>query len=49
MPDVEITAEVFRRVIEQGANTGQWRTLRQLRADGGYEAKGGKPEQEALF
>ena len=49
MPDVEITAEVFRRVVEHGASTGRWHTLRQLRTDGGYPAKGGKPEQEALF
>jgi DNA polymerase III subunit epsilon len=49
MPDVEVTAEVFRRIVEHGASTGRWRTLRQLRADGGYAAKGGKPEQEALF
>lgn len=49
MPDVEVTAEVFRRVLEHGAASGRWRTLRQLRSDGGYPAKGGKPEQEALF
>jgi DNA polymerase-3 subunit epsilon len=49
MPDVEITAEVFRRIIEHGASSGRWRSLRQLRADGGYPAKGGKPEQQALF
>lgn len=49
MPDVELTAEVFRRVVDHGATTGRWRTLRQLRADGGYQAKAGRPEQQALF
>ena len=49
MPDVEVTAEVFRRIVDQGAANGRWRTLRQLRADGGFPAKGGKPEQDALF
>jgi len=49
MPDVEITAEVFRRVVEEGVRSGRWRTLRQLREDGLYQAKGGRPEQEALF
>jgi DNA polymerase III subunit epsilon len=49
LPDVEITVEVFRRLITEGARAGRWRTLRQVREHGLYEAKGGKPEQEALF
>jgi DNA polymerase III subunit epsilon len=49
MPDVEVTSEVFRRVVERGASTGRWRSLRQLRVDAGYAARGGKPEQQALF
>lgn len=49
MPDVELTAEVFRRLIDHGATAGHWRTLRQLRADGGYQAKAGRPGQQALF
>ncbi len=49
LPDVEITVEVFRHLLAEGARSGRWRTLRQLREDGLYQAKGGKPEQEALF
>lgn len=49
MPDVELTAEVFRRITDHGAATGRWRTLRQLRTDGGYQAKSSRPEQQALF
>lgn len=49
MPDVEITAEVFRRIVADAASSGRWHTLRQLRTHGGYPAKGGKPEQQALF
>jgi DNA polymerase III subunit epsilon len=49
LPDVEITVEVFTRLIDEGANAGRWRTLRQIREAGLYEAKGGRPEQEALF
>ncbi|MDQ7904691.1 3'-5' exonuclease [Phytohabitans sp. ZYX-F-186] len=49
MPDVEATAEVFRRILQHAATTSRWRTLRQLRADAGVDAKGGKPEQGALF
>lgn len=48
-PDVEATAETFRRVIDRGSTTGRWRALGQLRADGGYPAKGKRREQEALF
>jgi DNA polymerase III epsilon subunit-like protein len=48
-PDVEVTAQVFRRIVEDGAAGGRWRTLRQLRDVGLYAAKGGKPGQEALF
>ncbi|MEV7227235.1 3'-5' exonuclease [Polymorphospora sp. NPDC051019] len=49
MPDVEVTAQVFRQIVAHGASTGHWRTLRQLREIGGYPAKGSKPEQETLF
>jgi hypothetical protein len=49
MPDVEVTSEVLRRIVDHGAATGRWRTMRQLRTGGGYPAKGGKPEQESLF
>ncbi len=49
LPDVEITVEVFRQLITEGDRAGRWRTLRQVREHGLYEAKGGKPEQETLF
>jgi DNA polymerase III epsilon subunit-like protein len=49
LPDVEITVEVFTRLIEVGARTSRWRTLRQIRDAGLFQAKGGRPEQEALF
>jgi DNA polymerase III epsilon subunit-like protein len=49
LPDVEVTAEVFGRLIADGADRGRWRTLRQLRDDGLYEAKAGKPDQQSLF
>ncbi len=49
LADVEITVEVFRRLIAEGDHAGRWSTLRQVREHGLYEAKGGKPEQEALF
>jgi DNA polymerase III epsilon subunit-like protein len=49
LPDVEITVEVFTRIIEQGSQAGRWRTLRQIRDHALFPAKGGKPEQDALF
>jgi DNA polymerase III subunit epsilon len=49
LPDVEITVKVFTRLITEGARSGRWRTLRQIREDGLYQAKGSQPEQEALF
>jgi len=49
LPDVEITVKVFTRLIAEGGRLGRWRTLRQLREDGLYQARGGKPEQEILF
>jgi DNA polymerase III subunit epsilon len=49
MPDVEITVAVFSRILAEGASTGRWRTLRQVREDGLYGARAGRPEQEALF
>ncbi|ROO51622.1 DNA polymerase-3 subunit epsilon/exodeoxyribonuclease X [Micromonospora sp. Llam0] len=49
MPDVVVTADVFRRVVADGVRTGKWRSLRELRAVGGYQSRGGRPEQAALF
>lgn len=49
LPDVEITVDVFSRMLAHGADTGRWRTLRQIREHGLYPAKAGKPEQETLF
>jgi len=49
LPDVMVTADVLRRMVEHGASTRRWRTLRDLRADGGYPAKASRPQQESLF
>jgi DNA polymerase III alpha subunit (gram-positive type) len=49
MPDVESTADVFRRIVKDGTADGRWRTMRQLREAGLFAAKSGKPEQQTLF
>lgn len=49
LPDTMVTAELFQRLIDQGAQAGLWDTLRQIRKAGGYEARAAKPRQEALF
>ena len=43
------TAQIFLRLIEEGAQAGLWGTLRQIRKTGGYKAKAAMPRQEALF
>jgi DNA polymerase III subunit epsilon len=49
MPDVEITATLFARILADGPATGKWRTLADLRRAGGYRAKAALPVQESLF
>ncbi|MGW5927709.1 3'-5' exonuclease [Streptomyces anulatus] len=53
MPDVEVTAQVLARLFDEGCADGQWRTLLELDAAAGLQAK--RPptvpeaEQGALF
>lgn len=49
MPDVEVTANLFIRIVEDGARAGMWRTLHELRAVGGFAARAGQSLQESLF
>jgi DNA polymerase III epsilon subunit-like protein len=49
MPDVEVTAELFIRLIHAGSITGKWRTLNDLTATAGVVAKATLPRQDALF
>lgn len=49
MPDVEATAQLFRRIITDAEHTQRWASLRALRGDAGYPAKANKPEQTSLF
>jgi DNA polymerase-3 subunit epsilon len=49
MPDVELTAALFARILTDGPATGKWRTLADLRRAGGYQAKAALPVQESLF
>jgi DNA polymerase III epsilon subunit-like protein len=49
MPDVEVTATLFNRILADGAATGKWRTVADLRRAGGYQPKAARPVQEALF
>lgn len=39
MPDVEVTAEVFRRLLEEGAAAGHWSTLLELDAAAGLHPR----------
>ncbi len=45
MPDVEVTAQLFIRLIARGP----WSTLSDLRSDGGFTARANRPHQESLF
>jgi len=47
MADVEATAEVFTRLLEAGSAAGLWRTLRDLTARAGLQAKTAKPAKPA--
>ncbi|MFF8815752.1 3'-5' exonuclease [Streptomyces pactum] len=53
MPDVEATAEVFRRLLKEGAQAGHWRSLLELDAAAGLQPRPrpprGTPVQGALF
>jgi DNA polymerase-3 subunit epsilon len=49
MPDVEVTARLFTRLITAADGTHRWRSLRELRSAAGYHAKAGQPEQASLF
>lgn len=49
MPDVEVTAQAFGRIVHHGVRAGHWSTLRQLRQIGGADAKATQPQQDTLF
>jgi len=49
LPDVEITVQVFARLVADTARAGVWTTLAHLRRIGGYEPKAARPRQELLF
>jgi len=49
MPDVEVTATLFTRILADGTASGKWQTLADLRRIGGYQPKATRPVQEALF
>lgn len=53
MPDVEVTAQVLTRLLEEGCVGGRWRTLLELDATAGLQPKqppsGTEAEQSALF
>ncbi len=49
LPDTQVTVQLFRRLIDEGAQAGLWDTLRQVRKAGGYEARATRPRQETLF
>jgi DNA polymerase III epsilon subunit-like protein len=49
LPDVEITVQLFARLVVDSAHAGLWTTLAHLRRIGGYEPKAARPRQEVLF
>jgi DNA polymerase-3 subunit epsilon len=49
LPDTQLTVQLFRRLVSDGAQAGLWETLPQVRKTGGYQAKATRPRQEALF
>jgi DNA polymerase III epsilon subunit-like protein len=49
MPDAEVTVELLRRLLGDGARAGLWATLHQVRKVAGLEPKGAWPHQETLF
>jgi len=49
MPDVELTAAAFPRILTDGGAAGRWHRLADLRRIGGYQHKASRPQQESLF
>ncbi len=49
LPDTQLTAQLFVRLLSEGARIGVWSTLRQIRKAGGCKARAAMPRQEALF
>jgi hypothetical protein len=49
MPDVEVTAAAFSRILADGATTDRWHRLADLRRIGGYQPKASRLMQESLF
>ena len=47
--DVQVTIQVFAKLLRDGARKRKLRTLRDLRAVSGYQAKAAIPEQASLF
>jgi DNA polymerase III subunit epsilon len=49
LPDVELTAAVFGRLLIDGAAARLWRSLRQVTQVGRYPARAAQPQQPTLF
>ncbi len=49
MPDVEVTATLFTRILADGITRNAWRTLADLRRLGGFQPRATRPIQDALF
>lgn len=49
LPDTEVTAELFRRLLHTATAKGLWTSLRDIRKAGGYDAKAAAPSQLSLF
>jgi DNA polymerase-3 subunit epsilon len=49
MPDVEVTATLFTRILADGMTRDTWRTLADMRRVGGFQPRATRPIQDALF
>jgi DNA polymerase III epsilon subunit-like protein len=49
LPDTQLTAQLFVRILSEGARIGMWGTLGQIRKAAGCKARAAMPRQEALF
>ena len=49
MPDVELTADLFARLIDEGTTSGKWSTIQQLRSCAIRRARATTPQQASLF
>lgn len=49
LPDTQLTATLFIRLISEGAQAALWGNLREIRKVGGCKAKASMPRQETLF